>query len=83
MGNGKLGKIEIKQKMPTKCNFFYLGNEKELPENQGKIRNQTRIQSEKKINIYERIFSNLLVIFALGVFQLPIPWKESRILLHN
>ena len=46
---GDLGnEIEIKQKMPTKCNFFYLGNEKELPENQGKIRNQTRIQSEKK-----------------------------------
>ena len=34
---GDLGnEIEIKQKMPTKCNFFYLGNEKELPENQGK-----------------------------------------------
>ena len=34
---GDLGnEIEIKQKMPTKCNFFYLGNERELPENQGK-----------------------------------------------
>jgi len=75
----------MKLKLNKKCllNAIFLGNEKELPENQGKIRNQTRIQSEKKINIYERIFSNLLVIFALGVFQFPIPWKESRILLHN
>ena len=37
---------------------FFGGNEKELPENQGKIRNQTRIQSEKKS------------IFMSGFFQI-------------
>ena len=40
----------MKLKLNKKClrNAIFGGNEKELPENQGKIRNQTRIQSEKK-----------------------------------
>ena len=76
-------KLKLNKKCLLNAIFFTWGMKENYQKIKGKIRNQTRIQSEKKINIYERIFSNLLVIFALGVFQFPIPWKESRILLHN
>ena len=75
--------IEIKKKCLLNAIFTWGEKLRATRKSREKwVRNQTRTENGK-INIYEQLFSNLLAIFASGVFQFPIPWKESRILLHN